>query len=372
MPDNLLKDAFQYALEKLENSSNSLQGFPHTTKDGKWLQSDHGRWTAGFWVGALWLAHLFSGDKKWAERAASWSRRLEFRKKDVTTHDMGFLFQPSFVRGWKITGDPYYRDVALTACASHAGRYNPAGKFIPAWDTSEDPSYDGLTIVDTVMNLPILIWGAETAHRPEWRTVALSVAGTIIEHNLRADGSTFHVVEFEPRTGEPRKYGTHQGYSDDSCWSRGQAWALYGFTQMHGLTGSEQYLKAARSLADYYIAHLPADFIPYWDFAAPGIPDEPRDSAAAAIAASGLLDLAVWADEADRSGEVYRNAAMKTLESLVARCLSRGRMQEEGILLHGVVDYPRRSAVDVSIIYGDHYFLEALLKVTKPEARPSI
>ena len=142
---------------------------------------------------------------------------------------MGFLFQPSFVRGWKISRDSYYRDVALAACASHASRFNAVGRFLPAWDPSEDSIFAGRTIVDTVMNLPILFWGAREANRPEWEEIARAVSATIRSNHVRPDGSTFHVVDFDPTSGEAISYTTHQGFASTSCWSRGQAWALYGF-----------------------------------------------------------------------------------------------------------------------------------------------
>ena len=354
-----------YGIARLGESAARLSGFPHTTNRGLWQQSAHGRWTAGFWIGQLWLAYLNMADDRWLHEAERWARRLEARKDDKTTHDMGFLFQPSFVRGWKITRDSYYRDVALAACASHASRFNEVGRFLPAWDPSEDPIFAGRTIVDTVMNLPILFWGAREANRPEWEEIARAVSATIRQHHVRPDGSTFHVVDFDPASGKPVAYTTHQGYSATSCWSRGHAWALYGFALVSRWSGNPDDLSTSRKLADYFIAHLPEDFVPYWDFQAPGIPDEPRDSAAAAIGASGLLELAQILD--GPAGESYRQAALEILGHLIDRCLSRGYPDQEGILLHATVDLPRQSAIDESTIYGDHYFLEALCKALHPE-----
>lgn len=126
--------AMSFGVDKLAENLERLRAFPHTTDHGRWRESEHGRWTGGFWVGALWLAYLHSGDPRWLDAAEQWARRLEPRKRDRTTHDLGMLFQPSFVRGWRITARPWYREVALTACASQASRFNPAGRFLPAWD----------------------------------------------------------------------------------------------------------------------------------------------------------------------------------------------------------------------------------------------
>lgn len=365
MGNELLNDALAYGLVKLAENARSLQGFPHTTERGHWRQSEHGRWTAGFWIGSLWIAYLHSGERTWAEEAERWARRLAPRKDDRMTNDMGMLFQFSFVRGWKITNDPYYREVALTACASHASRYNRAGRYIPAWDPSEDPIFAGRTIVDTAMNLPILFWGAREAHQPEWEEIARSVSATIRAHHLRADGSSFHVVDFDPQSGEALNYTTHQGFSADSCWTRGQAWAMYGFALIYQWSRDSADLEAARRMADYFITHLPDDLIPFWDFQAPNVPCEPRDSAAGAIAASGLLELSRVLGEPE--GQVYRQTALHLLEQLTRVCLSRGQPGQSGILLHATVDLPRHSAIDESTIYGDHFFLEGLSKVLHPE-----
>jgi unsaturated chondroitin disaccharide hydrolase len=227
------------------------------------------------------------------------------------------------VRAWTITHAPYYREVALTAAASLRSRYRPLGRYIRAWDDDRD----GRTIVDTVMNLGLLYWAGEAC-------AATAVAETTLREHVRADGSTYHVVDFDPATGSVERRGTHQGWSDESCWSRGQAWALYGFSRVYRWTGEPRFLAAARRLADYFLRRLPADRLPPWDFDAPA--GGPRDTAAAAIAASGLLEL-------DRLGGGYRAAALGVLAALCG-CLATSGSQ--GILRHGAADVPgrRRSA----------------------------
>lgn len=343
MPAALAR-ALDFAVARTRENAARLAAFPHATRGGAWLQSEHGRWTAGFWAGLLWMTYLVTRESGGAERAAVWTRRLRPRAQDTSTHDMGFLFEPSCVRGWTITRAPDYREAALTAAASLASRYRPLGRYIPAWD---DPP-DGRTIVDTVMNLSLLFW----AHHGE---IATAVADTTLREHVRADGSTYHVADFDPGTGTVVRRGTHQGWSDESCWSRGQAWALYGFCRVYRWTNEARFLDAARRLADYFVRRLPPDRLPPWDFDAP--PGGPRDTAAGAIAASGLLEL-------DRTSGGYREAALELLTALSGCVATSG---SHGILLHGAADVPRASAVDESLIYGDHYFMEALLKALRPD-----
>jgi unsaturated chondroitin disaccharide hydrolase len=363
-----LKSAFALGVEITSANLKQLEEFPHTTDRGKWKQSRHGRWTAGFWIGLLWLSYLSTGESNWRNKAEEWARRLECRKYDHFTHDMGFLFQPSFVRGYSATGDEYFRNVALCACSSLASRYNPVGRFIPAWDVSEDQIFSGRTIVDTAMNLPILYWGTRNGGDAKWADIADNVAATIRKHHVRHDGSTFHVVDFNPMRGTAVSYTTHQGYAANSCWSRGQAWAIYGFSQLYGLTKNPDDLETAKCMADYFMNHLPDDVIPYWDFEAPNIPYEPKDSAAAAIAASGLLEL----NRVLGGDSTYLSVAKEILLVLAADYMNMDKdaLNQQGILLKGAVDVPRGSAIDESIIYGDHYFMEALFKLLYPEKWP--
>jgi unsaturated chondroitin disaccharide hydrolase len=345
---------------------NRLAAFPHTTRNGVWRTSEHGRWTAGHWVGIIWLAYLWSGDSALREAAYAWAERLAPRQSDTTTHDMGFLFYPSFVRGYRITGEPSFRDAALTAARSLTTRFHDTGGYIQAWDEAEDPIHAGRTIVDTVMNLPLLLWASEETGDPRFREIALRVADTTARHHVRDDGSTYHVVDFDPKTGQPIRYTTHQGLHDDSFWTRGQAWAIYGFAAVSRMTARQDLRQVADRLADFFVARQEPDRAPPWDFAASG-PDEPRDAAAGAIAADGLLDLAMSAP--DTQERARRTAeARRLLDVLITTCFDAEDARGQGLLLHATADRPRNSAVDESLIYGDHYFFEALFRAAKPSA----
>ncbi len=225
----------------------------------------------------LWLLYL-ERRAEWVRREAErWLQRLAPRQTDTTTHDLGFLFEPSFIRGYRITGEPAYRSAAIQAARSLATRFHVPGDYIQAWDEAEDPSHRGRTIVDTVMNLGMLVWAAQETGQTPLAEIADRVAETTARCHVRPDGSTDHVVDFDPETGRPVRFTTHQGYAPDTCWSRGQAWALYGFVRLYRLTGKRRWLETACRLADFFLVNLPEDFLPYGDCRLPSRAGEPRD-----------------------------------------------------------------------------------------------
>jgi unsaturated chondroitin disaccharide hydrolase len=352
--------ALELAVHKCLRDAGRLSAFPHVTYAGDWLTSEHARWTGGFFVGMLWLASLLRQDELVSETARSWALRLAPRATDCSTHDMGFLFEPGCVRGYNILRDGQLRALAITAARSLASRFVAKGRYIPAWDPSEGPEYLALAIVDTVMNLPILCWAADEAGDSTLRTVAEQTAATIIAQHIRPDGSTWHVVDHDPATGAVAHRGTHQGAHDNSCWSRGQAWTLYGFARMARLHPLPAVLDTAQRTADYFVTQLGTRPVPPWDFD-PGAEPGPVDSAAGAIAASGLLDLGRMTGDSR-----YTRAAETMIRSLIDNCIDFEHPDQPGLLLHGTVDYPRRSGVDQSIIYGDHFMMEALVKLRRP------
>ncbi len=360
--DNSLRDrALELGIDKCLRDAERLPSFPHVTKDGDWLLSEHARWTGGFFVGMQWLAGVLRDDPAILSTARSWAVRLAPRASDRSTHDMGFIFEPSCVRGHNIRADDQLRSMAITAAGSLASRYVSKGRYIPAWDPSEGSEYLALAIVDTVMNLPILCWAARESDDDRLQEVAVQTVETIREQHIRPDGAAYHVVDHDPETGEVTRRGTHQGAHDESCWTRGQAWTLYGFTRMATILESEQLMATARETADYFVAQLGDRAVPPWDFDR-NDPNEPIDSSAGAIAASGLLELG------RRTGEKgYTDAGARLVDGLIDECVDFEHVEKPGLLMHGTVDYPRRSGVDESIMYGDHYFMEALVKLRRPE-----
>lgn len=358
---NILDRTLELGIAKCLRDADRLNAFPHVTNDGDWLVSEHARWTGGFFVGMLWLAGALRDDPSILNTARSWALRLAPRATDCTTHDMGFLFEPSCVRGHNIKVDEQLRSLAISAGQSLASRFVPKGRYIPAWDPSEGQEYLALAIVDTVMNLPIVYWAANEINDSRMREIAVQTAETIRTQHIRPDGATYHVVDHDPDTGEVTHRGTHQGRHDNSCWTRGQAWTLYGFTRMGVVLESEEMMDTARKTADYFLNQMGERTIPPWDFDRKDA-NEPVDSAAGAIAASGLIELG------RRTGEqTYTRAGERIVHGLIDACVDFDHPDKPGLLMHGTVDYPRRSGVDESIMYGDHYFMEALVKIRHPE-----
>jgi len=284
---------------------------------------------------------------------------MEQEKYDTGSQDVGFKIYCSFGNGYRITGNESYPAIMLQAAQSLATRFNPTVGCIKSWNSGSRGQYP--VIIDNMMNLELLFWASKNGGESSLYDIAVTHAVKTIENHVREDGSTYHVVDFDPSTGEVISRKTVQGYSDESTWARGQAWGLYGFTMAFRETDSTLFLTTAEKIADYFVDHLPEDDVPYWDFDAPNIPNEEKDASAAAIAASGLLELSVLVSEPEKKIK-YQNAASDILESLCSVNYLAEGTNSSGILLHGVGNNNSGSEVDVSLIYADHYFIEALIR----------
>jgi len=365
--DSILDRALNGAMEKLRRSATSLDpanGYPKSTRaDGSWSQQSATQWTSGFFAGTLWYMYQLTRQPEWKNLAERWTAGLESNKSRTGTHDLGFMIFTSFGHGYLLTGNPHYKEVVLEASRSLVTRYNPRVGAIKSWDTESArdrrASWKYPVIIDNLMNLELLFWSAANGGDPAWKNIAEQHALTSARAHVRADGSTAHVALFDPTTGALEKRDTWQGYSDSSAWARGQAWAIYGFTNAYARTRRPELLAAAVKTADYFISHLPPDGVPYWDFRDPAIPNTERDASAAAIAASGLLDLARQTDP--RSGARYKSVAEKILVSLASNYTAGP--ESAAILEHSVGGRPQNTEVDVGIVYADYYFVEALLKL---------
>jgi unsaturated chondroitin disaccharide hydrolase len=349
-----------------------------TTVHGRYPMrpAPHGRseganvgWTTGFWPGMLWLAFDVTGDERYLRSADSHVRgfadRIEGRV-DIDTHDLGFLYTLSCVAGWRHTGDETGRRAALRAADHLLTRVlEPAG-IIQAWGDLDDPRQRGRTIIDSLMNTPLLFWAGQVTGDPGYAATAYRHASQLREHILRPDGTTFHTFYWDPGTGAPLRGETEQGSGDDSCWARGQAWGIYGFTLNHRYTGDRSFLDAACRCADQFLTRLPTDHIPYWDLVFSDGSAEERDSSAAAIAAAGLLELARSLPDGPRSAG-YRAAAGGILASLIHGCATAGSPGSQALILHGVYDKPKGVGVDEGNLWGDYFYLEALTRTLRPE-----
>jgi unsaturated chondroitin disaccharide hydrolase len=367
-PPPWLEAALEFCLAKTRQNLATLASFPERTEGGQWVQIDpdeHGWWVGGHWVGLLWLAYAATGDPSLTVAARDWANRLLPRRPDQIDHDLGFLFELGFVLGYQLTNDESLKASAVQAAETLSRRFNPRGQFIQAWGPLDAaPELRGRTIMDTMMNLDLLFWAGKETGDPRYAEIAAAHARTTLTHHLRPDGSTSHVCDFDPETGAFLKQNTHQGLSATSCWSRGQAWGVYGFADCYRATGDPVFLNTSRRLVEYLWPRLPADLIPFWDFDSPLIPDDVRDSSAASILASGLLNLASVESNPTRAS-LWQNRAISLLESLWLNYTSR-QTGEASLLLHGTRSKPH-NLMDHGLIYGDYYFVEALMRLAKPE-----
>lgn len=351
--------ALERALDTVE-AQLDRDGYPHVTDGGRWVRSSDGLWTGGFWIGLLWAGYAERGDRRFRAAAERLLAGLVERAGERHNHDLGMLFCPSAVRGYELTGEPRYRDAAVTAAESLAAQFNERGRFLPGWGFFGRDDWAGATLVDTLMNLPLLLWASSETGNPRLREVALAHGRTSLAHHLRDDGSTFHVYRFDPETGTPLGGATYQGRRAGSCWSRGQAWAIAGCTLLARAGAGREYLEAAGRAADYYLDRLPDDLIPPWDFDAGGA-GEPRDTSAGAIAAYGLLLLGEATGDRERSvaGEACLHALAERAQTPAGH---------EAILLHATADLPHGIGVDESTIYGDYFFVRALRQLRRRRA----
>lgn len=364
----VLRAARQFALHQLARTDQRLADgrFPTVAVGGRWHTSGTSGWVAGFHPGSLWLAYQASGRRVWAHRASERQAPLTVRQDDTSTHDLGFLLQTSFGRGAALTGSRADADVTVRAASALASRWVPQVGAIRSWD---GPRGQVTVIVDNLVNLELLFAAARLAERPEWRRLALRHALTTAAQHVRPDGSTFHVVRFDQGTGKPVWKGTVQGLADGSTWARGQSWAVYGFTAAFRETGDRRLLHAARRTAGFAVGHLPPDGVPYWDYDARGTADSTRDTTAAAVLSAGLLELARLDPDAARRAS-YARSGLHILRTLAGpRYLAKGT-GSPAVLLHG---HHNATYADSGVTYGDHYFLEALLRAQLiPSPRPAL
>jgi unsaturated chondroitin disaccharide hydrolase len=369
--DDTVRADLEFAQDTLAATAASIppRRYPaRTGPDGDWVTTGPSAWTSGFFPGSLWLAYGATGDPYLRSQAEARLVGLRGQRRDTSGNDQGFKLLGSFGNAFRLMGKHGYRRVLLRGAESLASRFSPIVGATRSWGAESSPDFT--VIVDNLMNLELLFWASKHGGDPALYGRALSHALRTMRDHVRTDGSTYHVVDYSPATGLVKRRRTRQGYMRDSTWSRGQAWAVYGFTMAYRETGDRRLLDTARRTADWFIAHLPPDLVPYWDFDAPGIPDAPRDSSAAAIAASALLELAALEPDAARAAR-YRGSAESIIGSLSsADYLARGR-PTGAILMHGTQDRPRGS-YDTGLVFGDFYFVEALLRYRSPPQPPDI
>jgi rhamnogalacturonyl hydrolase YesR len=355
---------YQFLLSNLKTNNNQ----PRTFDLGKLKTVGPKDWTCGFFPGSLWYLFEYTHDATWKAAAQDYTARIESAKDYRGTHDLGFMLNCSYGNGYRITHDSAYRDVLIQGAHSLATRFSPQVGLIRSWDFG---SWKYPVIIDNMMNLEFLVWVAREANEPHLRDIAISHADKTEKNHFRADASSFHLVDYDPTSGEPIVRQTHQGYADSSAWARGQAWGLYGYTTMFRETGKTNYLEQAQRIARFIMNHprLPSDKIPYWDFDSPNIPEAPRDASAAAVMASALIELSGFVDT-DFAQQCKQLARQQLLSLSSADYLAK--LGENGgfLLRHSVGSFPSNSEVDVPLNYADYYFLEALLRYRNESLKP--
>jgi unsaturated chondroitin disaccharide hydrolase len=352
-----VEEALDFAQGQVERLITEEPGkFPTYTEDGKWVFGADPwapNWTGGFLAGQIWIAAERTGSARLRAEAERYCLALEPRKSDGGTHDLGFLFDPSWGR-WHATEHPaLVEEVLVEAGRTMAGRFEEAGQYLSTW---VDP---GSTFIDVMMNVGVVFRAAELSGDPGLREIALAHCKTSLRYLMRGDGSTLHEGWFDTTTGEFLRAGTHQGWRTDSSWARGQAWAIYGFTTAYVYTGDADLLDAARRAADYYNRHTADDGIPPNDWRDPN-PAHPWESSAAAIASAGMLHLsAASPDPSD--AERYRRHGLRILETLRStEFVAADEPGWQGVLRHAVYHYANGLGIDESVMFGDYYFVEAL------------
>ncbi len=332
--------------------------FPMYTRNGKWQHGGEAwtNWCEGFLGGQLWLMHQHTGDAWWRERAEHYSRLIEHRKTDRNVHDLGFLFWSTWKRWYDLTGDPAVQQVVIEAGRTLALRFKEKGRYLRSF-VSDDSLF-----IDIMMNVGIIFYAAQQTGDPDLWRIANQHCLTTRRFLVRGDGSTSHEGLFDLDTGQFLRQTTHQGWRDDSSWARGLAWALYGFGTAYQFSGDARYLRTAEACADFYIERTPEHGVPPndWDEPAPALPFE---SSAAAIAASGMLNLSRLCGDPARSGR-YQACALRILDTLTSpEFLAADTPGWEGILKHGMYHQRKGLGVDESTMWGDHFFLEAISSI---------
>jgi unsaturated chondroitin disaccharide hydrolase len=348
-------EQYHYMMEILPENR-----FPKTyhAKEDRLETSGSEWWCSGFYPGSL----LYLYDKKGEETLKTEARRimevLEKEQYNTSTHDLGFMMFCSFGNALKLAPRDGDRDILVQSAKSLSTRFDETTGVIKSWDSKEG---DFLVIIDNMMNLELLFWATQETGDSTYYDIAITHADNTTKNHFRDDYSSYHVVNYNPRTGEVNEKRTAQGYADDSAWARGQTWGLYGYIVMYRFTKDQKYLDQAVNIAEFILNHpnMPKDKIPYWDFDAPNIPDALRDSSAGAILASALLELSGYV-EGDKSKRYIRDAETMLASLASPTYLAEPRTNGGFLLKHGVGHIPENFEVDVPLTYGDYYFIEAI------------
>lgn len=362
---NEIENELDWICKKLKTNLGRYQDkFPSAeATNGKYRLKNNDDWTNGFWTGMLWIAFEYTQDETFKMAALDQIKSFERRLKEnvvLDHHDLGFLYSLSVGAGYRITKNEEFIPLLKGAADKLLERYQPKGEFLQAWGSLNNREEYRL-IIDSLINLPLLfdVWRLTGDER--YYEKAVNHYHQVINHIFREDYSTYHTYYFNPENGEPLRGATHQGFRDDSCWSRGQAWAVLGVPLNSSYAPSLRSEFVYQEAVNYFLSHLPEDVVPYWDFAFTKEDNQVRDSSALAIAACGLLTA--------KNMNLYPNAdklAAGMVKVLSESYTSREKEDNEGLLLHGVYAYQEGKGVDEPNLWGDYYYMEALFRLLRP------
>lgn len=341
----------------------------HSSVNNIYPPCENTQWTCGFWPGEIWLSYERTKAPQLLNEGkaltSSFLHRIE-NKIETDHHDMGFLYSPSCVADYKLTGSLKAKKAAVLAADMLISRFQEKGAFIQAWGKmGEEGNYR--YIIDCLLNLPLLYWASKETGNSKYSEIAHKHIDTCLANSVRSDGSTYHTFFMDMATGKPKGGATCQGYSDESFWARGQAWAIYGVALSYRYTKRQEYLAVFDNVLQYYLSRLPVDLVPYWDMIFTS-GEEPRDSSSAAITACGLLEMAKHVDDAKAAQ--YSKLASQMLKSLADNYAVKEFVPGTGVVLHGT--YSKKSpyntctpeGVDECVSWGDYFYMEALTRFT--------
>jgi unsaturated chondroitin disaccharide hydrolase len=341
--------------------------FPMYTQNGIYQFETGVEWTSGFWTGILWLCYEYSGDEVFRNAAVQSVKRFEERlelNRGLDHHDIGFLYSLSTKAQWILEKDQHAKKLTIQAADVLMRRWRPKSQIIQAWGPKDDPDNGGRIIIDCLLNLPLLYWAFQQTGNSDYYQAAVTQANKSRRYLVRGDDSSYHTFYFDQETGIPIRGGTHQGYHDGSTWSRGQAWGIYGFALSYRYTKDPLYLDTSKRMARYFIEQLPEDHVSYWDFSEPVTENTTRDSSGSAIAVSGMLELLSLLPAEDADRPLLEAAVHRILTSLVEN-YSAKEPHVEGFIERGSYNVRKNRAPDDCLIWGDYYYLEALMRLEK-------
>ena len=366
---NKLMEAAQKALDKLERDIPKWENnfALDYSINFKYPQGINNHWECGMHTGLYWLAYEMSGNKKFrnvAEKHMPTYRERFDKKVELNDHDVGFVYIPSCIAAYKITGEEKYRQLALDYYY-HAGYSKKGGFILRDWDC-EDMVGACRTMMDTLMNAPFLFWAGIESGKQEYIDAALSQNRTTEKYLIRKDGSSYHHYQFDVETHKPLYGLTWQGASNESCWSRGHAWGVYGFPIAYGYSKEEYLINLHRDVTYYMLNKLPEDFIPHWDYIYAGSNEQPRDSSAGAISVCGMREMCRHLSDDEPQKKIFESASAKMLEAIIDNCTGDIGKEYDGLIYHVTHALPQGLGIDECAIYGDYFYLEALMRFINP------